>query len=625
MLLLCCLLLFGLVYWTFLPSLDGKFIDIDDGVFVIRNPRLDLSWSNFAWVFSHTECANWIPLTMCSFMLDHQFYGFDPWGYHLTNVVLHAVNTVLVFGVLRELTGATWRSLLVAALFGLHPLRTESVAWVSERKDVLSMIFWLLTLWTYAQFARGAAKDPPPAESHTATPLRFSSPVTTSPSLFYLLALLLFALALMSKPIVVTLPFVLLLLDYWPLERWQRHRLPRLLAEKIPFFLLSAVVIAATYSGQKNAGLMDPDFTGLSLSFDARLENAIVSCARYLGKLFWPANLCALYPYPDRWPLSAVFLAGALVLGVSFSFFALRHRQPYLLVGWLWFLGTLVPVLGLVSVGVQAMADRYVYIPSVGILIALVWGISRMTLRWPALRVALGVAGGLMAVICIGLTRRQLTYWKDDVSVWQRAVAVTQRNFEAHNRLGSAYFSPGHYAAAASEFLTTTELNPSFAQAWLNAGRALAAQNHMDEAIAACQKALAIQPRSVAAHNTVSIFLLIGGRSDEALLHCAMAVEIDPRSVRSQNNLGAALVENGRLEEALVHFEKALAVDPGSAQTHFNLGATLLRAGRLDDAIDHLRSALRLEPHNADASNGLVIALQSMSNSAAASTHSSQP
>jgi len=528
-------------------------------------------------------------------MLDHWFYGFDPGGYHLTNVLLHAVNTVLVFGILRRLTGSTWRSLSVAILFGLHPLRVESVAWISERKDMFSLMFWMLALWAYARFVqersnagRRAARA---ATGHLLSDRRFAT-------FYYLLALLFFALALMSKPMVVTLPFVLLLLDYWPLNRWREWRFPQLLAEKTPFFLLSAIVMLATYYGQKSAGMMDPDFTGLSLSFDERLANAMVSYARYLGKLFLPVNLCALYPYPVHWPLAAVLLAGLLVLGLSFLFFALRHEQPYLLIGWLWFLGTLVPVLGLVSVGVQAMADRYLYIPSIGILTALVWGICRMTGGWRFQRVGLGAIGCLLALVCIGLTRRQITYWKDDVSVWQHAVAVTRRNFEAHNRLGSAWYFIGQFPAAASEFQITTELNPTFAQAWCNLSRALAAQNRMDDAVAACQKALQIRPRFVAAHNSLSLFLQKMGRHDEAMLHCRLAVEIDPDSVNSQFNLGMALALEGKFEEAATHYQKALAVDPRNPLTHVYLGSALAHAGRLDDAIHHFRLALKLQPDN---------------------------
>ena len=371
---LLSLLLFGLVFWVFFPSIHGAFIEFDDRAYVTGNAHVTsgLTLRNIVWAISHGEDANWHPVTQWSFILDYQLYGLKPWGYHLTNVLLHAVNTVLVFLVLRRMTGATWRSLMVAVLFGLHPLRVESVAWISERKDVLSMLFWMLTLWAYVRYARCVTSG---ACQVTGTD-HASSPTTCHPSLFYGLALFFFALGLMSKPMVVTLPFVLLLLDFWPCERQSRRCMLVLMVEKVPFFLLAALVSAVTFVVQRNADMMR-DLAGLS--FNARLGNALVSYARYLGKMFWPSNLCAFYPHPGHWPLEEVLFATLLVLCISLIAFILRHQRPYLFTGWFWFVGTLVPVIGLVQVGAQSMADRYTYIPSVGILMVLVWETCRMT------------------------------------------------------------------------------------------------------------------------------------------------------------------------------------------------------------------------------------------------------
>jgi len=612
---LLSLLLSGLAFWTFLPSLRGNFIDIDDGVFVNRNAHIQFTPANVIWTLTHTECANWLPLTLWSFMLDNRFYGSNPWGYHLTNVLLHSINAVLVFLVLRRLTGATWRSLIVASLFGLHPLRVESVAWISERKDMLSSCFWMLSLWAYARYAenrpitvRGAATDGSVVRS---LPARFSNRD-------FGLALVCFALSLMSKPMAVTLPCVLLLLDFWPLNRLTDSRWRSLVAEKIPFFFLSALVCVVTYAGQKTAGLTSAVVTGLSLSFEARLENALVSYCRYLGKFFWPSGLCALYPYPDHWLPSEVLLAGLFVLTFSALGFALRRRHPYLLTGWLWYLGTLVPVLGLVSVGAQAMADRYVYLPSIGILIVLVWGLSRLTNAWRYQRIGLGAVAGVLIAICVALTRQQISYWKDGISVWQRAVTVTEHNYQAHNWLGLALYSQGRFAEAIPEFEEAARLNPSFAEIYASLGRALADEGQIDEAIAACQKALTIRPGNIAAQNDLCDFLLRSRRWEEAMVQCRLAVKLAPDNATALYNLGNALALKGQYAEAVTYFRRALQIQPADAMALTALGSILLHLGQGDAAILQFREALKLQPDNAGIHNNLGGALLSQGQTEAA-------
>jgi tetratricopeptide (TPR) repeat protein len=534
-------------------------------------------------------------------------------------VLLHAVNTVLVFLVLRRMTGlrseksigaaapqagATWRSLMVAVLFGLHPLRVESVAWISERKDVLSVTFGMLTLWAYARWVqRSAVRSPQSAVGNQA-----ASPRLLTPG-FYWLALVFFALSLMSKPMMVTLPCVLLLLDYWPLERWPQKSLRALLVEKVPFFLLSAIVSVVTYITQKNADMMSSVVTGLSLSFGARLENALVSYGRYLGKLFWPVDLGALYPYPDRWPVPTILLAGLLVLGLSFFAFAMRRRQPYLPTGWLWYLGTLVPVLGLVPVGAQAMADRYLYIPSIGILIIVVWGTCQMTRGWHYQGIGLGAAGGVLALVCIVLTRHQIGYWKDDVSVWQRAIAVTGNNYDAHNMLGRAFGVRERMDEAIREFQEVVRLNPGFAEAQNSLGRAWEAKGRVNEAMACYQKALEVRPDYTVAQINLGALLLRMGRVDEAIVHYQKALQIEPDYAEAHNNLGFALYSKERFDEAIVHYQKALQVEPYHPEVHVNLGITLLKKGRVDEAIVHLQKALQIKPDLAIAHFNLGIAL----------------
>jgi Flp pilus assembly protein TadD len=633
---LLCLLLFGLVVWTFLPALRGDFIDFDDSVYVIDNPHIDLSLANVAWALNHTVATNWHPLTQWSLMLDHQLYGLKPWGYHLTNVLLHAASTVLVFLVLRRMmglrsdksigatapqAGATWRSLVVAALFGLHPLRVESVAWISERKDVLSMLFWMLTLWAYTRWVQqSAVRSPQSAVGNQAAGFRFLT------SGFYWLALAFFALGLMSKPMMVTLPCVLLLLDYWPLERWQRKNLRGLLVEKIPFFLLSASVSAVTYVTQKNGGMMDlMANASVPLASGARLENALVSYGRYLGKLLWPVNLCAFYPHPSHWPAKQVVLASLLLLSLSGFAWVVRRRWPYCLTGWFWFLGTLIPVIGLVQVGAQSMADRYSYIPSIGILMVLVWGTCQMTREWHHQGAILGTTGGVLVLVCIGLTRHQIGYWKDDASVWQRAIAVTENNYDAHNRLGRALSSQKRYAEAVREFQEVVRLNPGFAEAHNSLGRSFAAMGRVNEAIACYQKALETQPDYFVALINLSNLLLRTGRVDEAIVLYQKALQIKPDYMEAQNNLGAALTSQGRLDEAIVCFQKALGEKPNSAEAHYNLGYALGSKGRLDEAIRELQETLRLKPGHAEASNYLVTILGLKEKLAKQPTNSSPP
>jgi len=618
---LLCLLLFGLVFWTFLPSLTGDFIEYDDFAYVTGNSHLDLTPGNLARPLIHWEAAYWHPLTMWSLMLDHRLYGLNPWGYHLTNVLLHAVNTVLAFLVLYRMTGALWRSLLVAGLFGLHPQRVESVAWISERKDVLSVLFWMLALGAYTRYAQCAASDRWPATRTAAAgaPASFLSRVTCPPPRFYSLALLFFALGLMSKPMVVTLPFVLLLLDYWPLARWSRQNLRGLVEEKIPFFLLSAVFCVVTYFAQKYGGMLK-ELASVSapLPFVARLDNALVAYGRYLGNLFWPVNLCAFYPHPGHWPAKPVVLAGLLILGLSGFAWVVRRRWPHCLVGWLWYLGALVPVIGLVQVGSQSMADRFSYIPSIGILIVLVWSVHHLTKRWPHQGILLGVAGGLTVLAGSALTRHEMVYWQDGVSLWRRAAAVTENNYDAYNRLGRALYSQKHYAEAARALQEAVRLNPGLAEAYCSLGQAFAAEGRMDEAIAACQKALEVRPGYVTAHNNLADFLIRAGRLDEAMVHCRRAVEIEPDGVTSLNNLGNALSLEGHFAEALVPLQRAQSLQPDNHLIQVNLGSVLFRMGRLDEAIQDFRLALKSEPDNAQAHNNLGGALLSKGQAAEA-------
>ena len=609
------------LYW---PALRCGFINYDDNDYVTANIHVQngLTWDGFQWAFLNPVSSNWHPLTMLSHMLDCQIFGLAPWGHHLTSVLLHALNGVLVFILLRQMTGAIGRSLLVAALFAVHPLRVESVAWVAERKDVLSSAFGLLALIFYGRYAR------PEIENR-------KSKIKN-----YCLSFLCLALGLMSKAMLVTWPFVLLLLDFWPLGRFQRSGIWRLVREKIPFFALAAAMSVVTFLVQQHGGAMS---AGDHIPFGARCGNAMVSYWGYLEKIFWPADLAVFYPYPGYWPPTRVLLAGAAILVVSGLLFVRWRRQPFLLMGWLWFAGTLVPVIGLVQVGEQAMADRYTYLPSLGILILMVWGAGDLTRRWRPPARSLSVAGLAAVALCLVLTRQQLGCWRDSETLFRHALAVTEDNYFAHDNLGTALATRGQmdeaighfqevlrlkpdlaaarnnigYALdmigrtdqAISQFQEALRLKPDFAAAHDNLGYALDKIGQTDQAISQFQEALRLKPEYAAAHNNLGYALCKTGRLDEAIRHFQIAVRLAPDYAEARNNLGGALAMQGRTGEAAAQFEETLRLNPEHVRARNNLGNALLDQGQIDGAIRQFQEALRLQPDYANAHNNLGRAL----------------
>jgi protein O-mannosyl-transferase len=556
-----------LVYW---PATSHDFVNYDDSYYVTSNAhvRTGLSWENVKWAFSNPVVGNWHPLTMLSHMLDCQIYGLNPWGHHLTNILLHGTNTALVFLLLCGLTGAVWRSLAVAALFGLHPLHVESVAWVAERKDVLSTFFELLCLMAYTHYAEKTRRS--------SSSLGGSG--NLRPKIFYALALFLFVCGLMSKPMVVTTPFVLLLLDYWPLNRirdseFRVRNFTTLLFEKIPFFILAAVMSVVTYLVQLRTGMMN---SLENVPLGARAENALISYCRYLGKFFWPSDLAVFYPYPKHWPLELLLQAGGTIAAVSALCFLQRRRHPYLLAGWLWFCGTLVPVIGLVQVGGQAMADRYMYVPSLGLLIMVVWGANELAKRWRYHEMLLSGAGCAAIVLCVGLTRQQLGYWRNDETLYRHALAVTRNNYLAHHNLGIALFRKGQIDEAISQYRDTLRLEPDYAEAHYDLGAALAAKGRTGEAISQFREAIRLKP-------------------DYAEAHC---------------NLGTALGKEGQMTEAINQYREAVRLKPDNAEFHYDLGTALGMTGQIGEAIAQFQEALRLKPDYAAARYNLAHALQ---------------
>jgi tetratricopeptide (TPR) repeat protein len=519
-----CLVLAAITFAVFGQTLHHGFVDFDDSDYVYNNPMViqGLTPKGIIWAFTAMDAYNWHPLTWLSHMLDCQLYGLNPGGHHLTNVLLHTTTVIALFLVLRQMTGAFWRSAFVAAIFAIHPLRVESVAWVAERKDILSGLFFMLTIGAYVRYVR-----------------RSGSRVC------YGLVMLLFAMGLMSKPMLVTLPLVLLLLDYWPLQRAEPRKLAGLVMEKLPLLALSTVSCAVTLLAQQE----NIQLTG-SFSLPDRLANALVACMVYLGQMVYPAGLAALYPYPlNGLPSWEVALAGMLLAGLSTLVFWQRRRQPWLLVGWFWYLVMLLPVVGIIQVGDQAHADRYTYLPQIGIYVAVTWLVAEWSAKWQAGRVAMG---GLMAGV-IGVLMacawKQAAYWKNDKTLWTHTLACTTNNYMAHFNLGNALRDEGKRNEAITQFQKALQIHPDYAQAHDNLGNLFREDGRMDEAITQFQQALQINPDNAKAHNNLGYTLLQMGRVDEAIAQFQQALEIDPNDTKAKVNLRQALLQKGHMNQ----------------------------------------------------------------------------
>jgi tetratricopeptide (TPR) repeat protein len=554
------------VYW---PATRCGFVNYDDDLHVTANVQVQkgLTWESLQWAWLNPVNCIWHPLTVWSHMLDCQLFGLQPWGHHLSSVLLHAVNTGLVFLLLRGLTGALWPSVLVAALFGWHPLHVESVAWVSERKDVLSGFFGLLALMAYVRYAQSRMQNAECRMQNPATPntqhatrnTQYVSRFTFHVSCFYLLSLFFFALGLLSKPMLVTWPCVMLLLDYWPLGRMQNaecrmrnakatdtHHAPRttlhvplpLLLEKLPFFALAALASVVTFVVQQRAGAL---MAAQNLPLSVRSGNALMSYGRYLEKLFWPTELAVFYPYPGQWPVGKVLLAGGVILGLSVLVWVRRRRLPFLLMGWLWYCGTLVPVSQLIQTGAHAMADRYAYLPSLGVLILTVWGAYELTRRWRQQGLTLLVAGGAALVLCLALTRQQIGYWRDGETLFRHALAVTENNDAAHNGLGVALDKKGQIDGAISQFQEAIRLSPDHADVHYNLGVAFYQRGRTGEAIGQFQEAIRLKPDHAQAHNNLGTALGLQGQTDEAIRQFQEALRLMPDYADARRNLDVLL------------------------------------------------------------------------------------
>lgn len=576
-----CLALLVAICAAYAPVRHFDFVNFDDPDMVSANPhvRQGLTFAGLRWAFTSVEAANWFPVTRLSHMLDYQLFGSNSGGHHAVNVLLHALAAMVLFLFLSRATGALWPSALVAFLFALHPLHVESVAWVSERKDVLSALFWFLSLWAYVGY-------------------------TQRPSVRrYLLVAAWFVLGLMAKPMVVTLPYVLLLLDWWPLRRPINVALLR---EKVPLFALSALASAATWLVQTQAGAVE---ALAAFPLGMRFENALAAYCVYIVKMFWPTGLAVFYPYPASFALWQAALAATVLAGISVLALRARRRAPYLAMGWFWYLGTLLPVIGLVQVGAQARADRYTYVPEIGLAIALVWGMADWLRRWPRARVALAAA---VSLACLPVTRAQVAHWRNSETLFRHALAVTSANDVAEHNLGNYLMDvPGRLPEAIAHLEASLRLYPQSAKAHTDLGAALArVPGRLPEALAEYQAALRLAPDSPIAHNSLGSTLAQMGRLPEAVAEYREASRLAPDSGIPHNNLGNALARMGHVPEAIAEYETALRIDPEYAEAHNNLGIVLSGLpDRLPEALDHLEAAMRLKPDSAEAHLNLGIGL----------------
>jgi len=585
--LLVCLFLAIAILVVYWQVRNFQFVNYDDREYVTKNHHVQagLTTESIRWSFTAIHASNWHPLTWLSHMLDCQIYGMNPGRHHMTNVLLHILNALLLFLVFKRMTGGIWQSGFVAALFALHPLHVESVAWVAERKDVLSTFFWMLTLWSYTRYVERS---------------KFGS---------YLPVLLFFILGLMSKPMLVTLPFVLLLLDYWPLKRFQlcssggkKHTLKKpfywgLVWEKIPLFLLSVVSSIGTYLVQKSSGAVN---SLAAIPFHNRIANAMVSYVSYIGKMIWPHNLAVFYPYPEVIVLWKVAGAGLFLIVVSVIAFRLKRTKPYFVVGWLWYIGTLVPVIGLVQVGVQRMADRYTYVPLIGIFIIIAWGVPDWVPKWRYRRIGLAAATAILAILII-TARLQVRYWSNSVTLFEHALDVTVDNSVAHLNLGEALAAQGKINAAVRHYYEALRIKPGLVAPHLNLGVALKEEGKLDEAIDHFTTALRLKPDCAEAQYELGDTLNKKGDFAAAVKHYQEAIRIKPDYTEAYNNIGVILARQNKDKEAIFYFYKALRIDAAYSGAYYNLGKIFTYQGKIEDAILNYRKTLHFNPDNTQA------------------------
>lgn len=573
----------------FARGIGNDFVNYDDPDYVTENAhvRAGLTWETVKWAMTSNEASNWHPLTWMSHALDVSLFGMNPHGHHATSVAWHAVNAALAFLALRRLTGARWTSAFFAALFAWHPLRVESVAWVSERKDVLSGFFGFAVLWLYAGYVE---------RQRDATAGRGAWR-------FYAVMLVAFALGLMAKPMLVTLPCVLLLLDFWPLRRttWSagteagaKTESPGwLIAEKVPFFALVVGSSVATYLVQRGGGSVSS-----SLTFGERLANAVVAVPRYLGKFFVPVDLAVLYPHPGQWAVEKVAVSAMLIAAITAVAVWQWRRRSWLVVGWLWFLGTLVPVSGLVQVGLQSMADRYTYLPMLGVQLAVLWTLRERATTAGA-RTAWAVAGAGVLAVCAVATMRLTGAWKNSLTLFDQAIAATGDNYVAEDNRGLFLFRAGRGDEAMEGYRRSLAINASYLNANNNLGHALSEAGKPAEAVPLYRVALKAQPDHLEVRNNLANALSDLGQLAEAMEHYDFVLARKPDHANALNGSAVVFAMQNKPAEAKARLEQSLRIAPDNASAHANLGNVCSMLGLRDEALVHYRRAVELNPKDA--------------------------
>jgi tetratricopeptide (TPR) repeat protein len=578
-----------LVFAAFEPVRHNQFVDYDDETYILLNHHIlsGITYESLTWAFTSGYAANWHPLTWLSHLLDIELFGINPVGHHAHNLALHIASTLLLFMILRQMTGTLWRSAFMAVVFSIHPLRVESVAWAAERKDVLCTFFWMLTTAAYIGYARRGGV------------------------FRYLLVALGLCLGLMAKPMIVTLPIIFLLLDVWPLQRIKNHS-PQddaleparrfrpasvlwLITEKIPLLILVAVSCIVTYKIQYWGGAVD----ALNITWGQRLANVFVSYIEYLQKIAWPVNLAPLYPFPENgWPVWKPVVALILLSGGSaFAVYALRKR-PWLFVGWLWYIITLIPVIGLVQIGSHAMTDRYSYLPSIGILIMLAWAAEEFSVKWPYRKTVFAVLSGVFAIAMIMTTRTQVTYWKDSFTLNKRTLAVTENNYTAYNNMGAILMEQKKYDEALPCLQKALEIRPGYYLAIANMANAMRDLHQYDNALAYIDKALKEQPYEGLAYFIQGRIFSDMGNPDAALSAYKKAAKLDPDDFRPFYDAGVLLAKQGAIKEAIQYFKACLRCNPNWGDAYRDMGLAFQRLGFMEDALANYHMALKLIPND---------------------------
>lgn len=597
-------------YW---PMRSNGFVEFDDAVYITNNPNITggITPQSFTWAFTKSYASNWHPLTWLSHMLDYRLFGLNPLGHHLVGLLIHILNALLLFWIMYALTGSIWPGAFVAAVFALHPLQVESVAWAAERKNLLGGLFWLLTMAAYIRYAKRPGLGR------------------------YILVFIVFALAIMAKPMVVTLPFALLLLDYWPLERLklghsadtpalnetnqQKKSVLWLITEKIPMLALSAFSCVMTIIAQKSEGSV---IALERIPLNYRIANVFTSYIRYIGKLFWPNRLPIYYSDPNVNLLDFKVIACAvlLILITAISVYTARRRK-YVIVGWLWYIGTLVPMIGLVQVGLQAMANRYMYISILGLLIIIAWLVKDIVVKWPRLKIVVIILAAAALTSSVIITYNQVKHWKNAITLFGYALEVTNDNALAENNYGCALSEAGRFDEAELHFKKAIQILPTFADTYDNLGKIYLKQRKPEQALDYFNEVLKYNNNSAEAHFKLAVALGMQNKYNEAIKHLRKALEINPSLPEIHNTLGMALVAVGKTDEAVSQFEQDLKQNENSIEAQYNMAVALGIQNKYSEAIKHLDIVLKLNPDYADARNRMALALLASGRPGEAVTH----